>query len=146
MSMFPDAERVLHLFSGSLTKAQLDDLHGPDVVHRRFDINPEMEPDIVGNAEELSQSFPDTRGAFDLILADPPYSQEDAMRYGTIMVKRNKVFAEAAKVLAPGGHMIWLDQVLPMFRKIEMHLWGVIGVVRSTNHRFRVASIFERVE
>lgn len=146
MAMFPDARNILHLFSGSLTKAQLDDLHGPDVTHTRFDINTDHGPDVIGDAEELSQlkEFNDFE-PFDLVLADPPYSNEDAQRYGTIMIKRNKVFGQVVQILELGGHLVWLDQVLPMFRKVEMHLWGVIGVVRSTNHRFRVASMFQRV-
>ena len=36
------------------------------------------------------------------------------------------------------------DQVLPMFRKDTFNLVGAIGIVRSTNHRFRVAAIFKR--
>ena len=49
------------------------------------------------------------------------------------------------KGAAAGGHLVWLDQVLPMYRKSELHLWGQVGVVRSTNHRFRIVSRFERV-
>jgi 16S rRNA G966 N2-methylase RsmD len=41
-------------------------------------------PDVRGDAESL----PLTAGAFDLVLADPPYSQEDANTYGTPMVDR----------------------------------------------------------
>jgi hypothetical protein len=33
-----------------------------------------------------------------------------------------------------------------MFRKKELHMCGVIGMVKSTNHRFRVVTIFERVQ
>ena len=45
--------------------------------------------------------------------------------------------------IAPGAHLVWLDQVLPMYRKAELSVQGVIGMVKSTNHRFRVATIFE---
>ena len=109
----------------------------------RFDIRPEMEPDVVGDARQLSGYF--EPGSFDLILADPPYSEEDALHYGKPMVNRNKVLSECLKILKQGGHLVWLDQALPMFRKTEWRLWGAIGVVRSTNHRVRMVFIFEKV-
>ena len=129
MSMFPDAERILHLFSGSL----------PAGDYIRFD---DKQGDVQGNAEKLSEYFGQQ---FDLILADPPYSAEDCDHYGTPMVNRNKVLRECAKVLEPDGCVIWLDQVLPMFKKTELHLCGAVGIVRSTNHRFRVVTIFKRL-
>lgn len=133
MSMFPDCEKILHLFSGSLDGS---------VKGLRMDINPELEPDIVGDAERLSEYIHEP---LELILADPPYSEEDAEHYGTPMVNRNKVVSECAKVLQSGGYLVWLDQVLPMYRKRELSLVGTIGIVRSTNHRFRVVSIFRKV-
>jgi hypothetical protein len=59
------------------------------------------------------------------------------------MVKRNKVMA-ALSGLKTGAHVVWLDQVLPMYRKDTWAIIGVIGMVKSTNHRFRVITIFER--
>ncbi len=125
MSMFPDAENILHLFSGSLTK---------EVEGDRFDVNPNVEPDIVGDAHKLSEIV---TKKYDLILADPPYSEEDALHYGTAMVNRNKIVAECSLVLEEGGFLIWLDQVLPMYRKDTLERCISIGVERSTNHRFR---------
>jgi len=126
-SMFPDAERVLHLFSGSI----------PDGDYFKFDTD-------IGDAHHLSNYFEPC--TFDLIMADPPYSVEDAEHYGTPMINRNTVLRECGIVLDTGGYIVWLDQVLPMFRKAELHLCGLIGIVRSTNHRFRVASIFRKVK
>jgi len=131
LALFPDADRILHLFSGSL----------PSGRYTRFDCRPGA--DVVGDAHELSKYFQGQ--GFDLILADPPYTDEDAGHYGSPMVNRNKVLAECAKVLEPGGFVVWLDQVLPIFRKDTFHLCGAIGIVRSTNHRFRVASIFRKL-
>jgi hypothetical protein len=132
MALFPDAQKVLHLFSGSL----------PPGPYTRFDIQG-SNADIIGDAHELSKYF--GTGSFDLILADPPYTGEDANHYGTPMIRRNKVLAECATILQPEGFLVWLDQVLPMFHKRTLHLCGAIGIVRSTNHRFRVASIFKKL-
>ena len=128
MALFPDSERILHLFSGSL----------PPGKYLRFD---SKGGDVTGNAEKLSGYFHEQ---FDLILADPPYSTEDANHYGLPMVNRNKVLEECWCILEGGGYIVWLDQVLPMFRKDRLHLCGLIGMVRSTNHRFRVVSIFRK--
>jgi predicted DCC family thiol-disulfide oxidoreductase YuxK len=78
------------------------------------------------------------------VLADPPYSVEDAEHYQTSMVKRNVVL-RALQRLKPGTHVVWLDQVLPMYRKDFYALDAVIGMVKSTNHRFRVITVFRRL-
>lgn len=131
--MFPDMEDILHLFSGSLGYT----------AGTNFDMNPSLNVDVVGDANQLSNYFlPNT---FDLILADPPYSVSDAEHYGTPMINRNRVISECYKVLRPGGFICWLDQVLPMYRKVELQLVGTIGIVRSTNHRFRILCIFQKV-
>lgn len=134
MSLFGDdiaKDQILHLFSGSL------EINDSDT----FDINSDRHPKIVGDANELSKYL---TKQYSLILADPPYSNEDAVHYGTPFINRNKVLSECSKVVRPNGYLVWLDQVLPMYRKVEWIRIGEIGVVRSTNHRFRVVEIFKR--
>lgn len=149
MSMFPDATSRLHLFSGCVEKAD---------GFTTFDINPDRKPDICGDAAKLSDHL--CGRTFDLILADPPYSVEDCEHYGTPMVSRSKVIRECIKILEPGGVLVWLDQVFPMFRKDELDLVGTIytradlpeglehvgeiGMVKSTNHRVRAVFMFQR--
>jgi hypothetical protein len=41
------------------------------------------------------------------------YTGEDATKYGVPLVNRNKVVKEAAKILEPGGFLVWFDMVLP---------------------------------
>jgi hypothetical protein len=132
-SMFPDKRRVLHLFAG---KVDLTALPGDTV-----DLNPALEPTYVDDAQKLA-AVP--LAVYDLVLADPPYSIEDCERYQTTMVKRNTVMAALAG-LSPGAHVVWLDQVLPMYRKDTFSIEAVIGMVKSTNHRFRVVTIFRRL-
>lgn len=133
-ALFPDKNAVLHLFSG---KVDIGIFGG-----KRIDINEENAPDVVGDAHNLSKYF---KEEFDLIIADPPYSVEDSNHYGTAMVNRNKVLEECYKVLKIGGHVVWLDQVLPMYSKLKLKPVGFIGMVKSTNHRFRIITIFEKV-
>lgn len=132
-SLFPDKRRVLHLFSG---KVDLATMPGDTV-----DITAELSPTYVDDAHTLERV---PLGDYDLVLADPPYSVEDADRYQTTMVKRNKVMS-ALRGLAAGAHVVWLDQVLPMYRKDAFAIEAVIGMVKSTNHRFRVVTVFDRL-
>lgn len=132
-ALFPDKRHVLHLFSGMV---DVDALPGDTV-----DINATLKPTYVDDAQSL-EHVPLER--YDLILADPPYSVEDAERYQTTMVKRNAVMRALQRVL-PGTHIVWLDQVLPMFRKDIFAIEAVIGMWKSTNHRFRGITVFSRL-
>lgn len=133
-ALFPDKQRVLHLFSG---KVDLATLPGKTV-----DLNAELQPDFVDDAQTLEKVPIED---FDLVLADPPYSVEDCYHYQSTMVKRNTVMRALGARLSTSAHVVWLDQVLPMYRKDQFRVQGVIGMVKSTNHRFRVVSIFEKL-
>jgi hypothetical protein len=132
-ALFPDKRNVLHLFSG---KVDLTALPGKTV-----DISAEHFPDYVDDCQTLTRV---PLEQFDLVLADPPYSVEDADHYQTTMVKRNVVMRALGQRLRSGAHVVWLDQVLPMYRRDQFDIVGVIGIVKSTNHRFRVCVIYER--
>ena len=132
-ALFPDKQNVLHVFSGRVDQSAMPG----DTV----DLDSELEPTYVDDAQRL-ESVPVDQ--YDLILADPPYSEEDCDHYKPTMVKRNLVMKALAKKAKPGTHVVWLDQVFPMWSKSEWLLIGVIGMVKSTNHRFRVVTVFER--
>lgn len=133
-ALFPDKKHVLHLFSGRVDTSVFPG--------KTVDVNSELLPDYVANAERM---FNVPLQDFDLILADPPYSVEDCEHYGTPMVNRNKVIAHIAGALEPESHVVWLDQVLPMYRKDEFRIEAAIGMWKSTNHRFRGITIFKKL-
>lgn len=133
-ALFPDKRQVLHLFSG---KVDTEAMPGDTV-----DINANNGATYVDDAQTLGK-VPVEK--YDLILADPPYSVEDCDHYQTTMIKRNKVLAALGQRANSGTHLVWLDQVLPMYRKDQWSIDGVVGVVKSTNHRFRVVTIFRKV-
>lgn len=133
-SLFPDKRNVLHLFSG---KVDTETFPGKTV-----DVNPDNNPDYLDDAQTLKSVPLET---FDLVMADPPYSVEDSDHYQTTMVKRNVVMATLGARLPTGAHVVWLDQVLPMWKKTCFKLVAAIGMVKSTNHRFRIISIFEKL-
>ena len=132
-ALFPDKKNALHVFSGRVDQSAWPG----DTV----DLNASLGPTFVDDAQSLANV---PLGNYDIILADPPYSVEDAEHYQPTMVKRNKVMRALAAV-NKGTHVVWLDQVLPMYRKVDWKIVGVIGMVKSTNHRFRVITIFEKI-
>ena len=111
-------KETLHLFSGSLPDSENYD---------KVDYNTGLD------AETFSDIIP--HDTYSLILADPPYSVEDCERYGCCMVRRNVVFNQCYNVMKQGGVLIWLDQVLPQYKKSEWDIEGRIGMVKSTNHK-----------
>ena len=133
-ALFPEKRRVLHLFSGKVDQSAFPGY--------TVDVNPDLEPTYVDDAQTLL-GVPLQN--YDLVLADPPYSVEDCDHYKTSMVKRNLVM-RALNRLPAGAHVVWLDQVLPMYRKDTFTMEAVIGMVKSTNHRFRVVTVFKRVD
>ena len=138
-SMFPEPRRVLHLFSGSLNA---ENVVKPSSEVWRLDINPQYNPEYVRDAENTG--LPDHQ--FDLIMADPPYSVEDAEHYGRPLCNRSKVLAECHRILSKDGYLVWLDQSQPMYSKTYWQWVGVVSVLRSTNHRYEQRSSFRRHE
>ena len=132
-ALFPEKEKALHVFSGKVDQG----VWPGDTV----DLNEDNLPTFVDDAQSLEKVPLEN---YDIILADPPYSVEDAEHYKPTMVKRNKVMNALARC-KKGTHVVWLDQVLPMYRKADWKIIAVIGMVKSTNHRFRVITIFEKV-
>ncbi len=132
-ALFPDRRHALHLFSGKVDTAVMPG----DTV----DINPANSPTYLDDAQTLKKV---PLGIYGLVLADPPYSVEDSEHYQTTMIKRNVVMRALGEGLTPGAYVVWLDQVLPMYRKDQFSLEAAIGMMKSTNHRFRMVSIFRK--
>lgn len=163
-TLFPDllAEPgvTLHAFAGSLPA---------DPSYVRIDLcrDDVRQPDVQGSVYDVARHFA-ARRPFRMCFADPPYSDQDAVFYGVPMVDRRRAMSALATVVEPGGFLVWLDTTWPMHRKTEWRTcgritlfdvdepdeaaepeldWqkrGVISLIRSTNHRFRGISLFER--
>jgi hypothetical protein len=133
-ALFPDKQVPLHLFSG---RVNVEEFPGDTV-----DINPTLNPTYVADAHTLAD-VPVEK--YDLILADPSYSAEDADHYGTPLVDRNKVVRVLAERMRPGAHLAWLDQAQPMYRKDALKPEAAIGIVRSTMHRYRCLLVWRRL-
>lgn len=164
MALFPDAGgNILHAFSGAL----------PPGPYSRLDLLDRCGvPDLrlhIGDVCAAPAIFAG-REPFRLVAADPPYTPADADIYGTPMVNKRLALRALAAVTEPGGFVAWLDTCWPMHRRDEwetagrlfvdevpaehavddtddipqLETAGRIGVVRSTNHRVRLLTLFER--
>ena len=133
-SLFPDCQRILHLFSGSLQEVGLNEV--------TYDIKPDFNPTVCDDIKNLLQHF--KPGEFDLILADPPYEARDFEKYGCKPFNKGKVVKECSIIVKPGGFLVWLDTRVPPFSKKDWQLYGIIGLAQSTNHRVRAITIFQR--
>jgi hypothetical protein len=132
MALFPDAtpDQTLHVFSGSL----------PPGPYTRCDLR---------QPAELQCSVYDlptvaVGRTWQLVIADPPYTAADAMKYETPPVNSRLAFQALASVVPPGGFLPWLDTKWPMHSKRQWLTVGRILVQRSTMHRVRVCTIFQR--
>lgn len=142
MALFPEmqASETLHAFSGALPSGEYFRLD--------LDLKDEYRPEMRGNVKDaraLVDRVLSPHHTFQMIYADPPYSEADAKQYGTAMVNRRLATAALAEVTRVGGYLAWLDTVWPIHRKTQWVTVGRILVQRSTNHRVRVLTIFERV-
>ena len=130
-SLFPDCNNVLHAFSGAVTDGGVT-----------VDNNKDLNPDIVAEITDL----PILDDRFDLVMADPPYSQEDAKKYGQKkLVNKRLALQELARVTKPGGHIVWLDLMVPIYKKTITEMVGNICLYTGTNRRVRMISIFKVV-
>lgn len=133
-TLFPDAKKIVHLFSGSLPASD---------AYTRVGMDPtgQYRSDLEIDAHELASRLPFSP---DLIYADPPYSEEDSLHYKNSMVNRPKIVAECGDILQPGGFLVWMDQALPVFSNKHLNMVGGISYIRSTGNRFRLVSIFQK--
>lgn len=134
-ALFPNSQKICHVFSGTAEKG-----YWPNEIS--LDINPKLSPDIACDCTNI----PIKDNTFDLVLADPPYSQADADKYSCKMPNRKKTLHEIYRILKPNGYCVWLDVMMPMYRRSEFEMVGSIGLLRSTNHRVRMIFIWKKIQ
>jgi SAM-dependent methyltransferase len=122
-------ERILHPFGGR------------SEIGLRVDLDPTVDPDIVGDAHAL----PFEDGSFDLVILDPPYSDAEALElYGTTKRLRPSVYTrEAVRVLRPGGWLVVYTDREPRRPVCCNHTLRIVVVLRPS-HRPRIAGVFQK--
>ena len=109
----------------------------------RVDIRPDVKPDVCCDAHELTKHISET---FDIILADPPYSNDESRNlYGTKRLNYKKWTSEATLLLNPGGLLIVYHKYImpnPDPEKYEVMKRVFIGT--RVYHHARIALYFRK--
>jgi hypothetical protein len=122
--------KVLHPFGGL---AEIGD---------SVDLNASTTPTWVGDAHELHFIKDES---YDLVILDPPYSDEEAeWLYGTPPLRPGKFTAEAVRVCRAGGHVAVYHRVQPK-RPQGTRLVRRIVVLTRTGHAPRLCFVFEKL-
>lgn len=112
----------------------------------RVDIKAEVNPDLVCDAHKLSEFLKPVGPRFNIILADPPYSDDEAKTiYGTGKLNYKKWTAEADKYLKVGGLLIvYHKYVMPNPNPEKYEVVKRVFVGNRTYHLPRVAIYFRK--
>ena len=132
LALFPDAHAILQCPSGTVTS--------PGICVDRI-VDSVRHPTIQADASRL----PFMDHAFDLVIADPPYTPADAVIYGTTPFPVGKAMKEFHRVLRPYGYCAFLHTYYPSFRRAQWKLVGLIAVVTGFCRATRMLSIFHRL-
>lgn len=109
----------------------------------RVDIKPEVKPDLVCDAHELTKHL---KRKFDIILADPPYSNAESWDlYGTPKLNYNAWTVEATKLLKSKGLLIiYHKYVMPNPNPEVFVVAKRVFIGTRTYHLPRVAIYFQK--
>jgi len=146
-------EWLLDLAKDILKRSDIDILNlfcGMNQKGFRIDINPEVKPDHVADAHRFAENWNDS--LFDVILADPPYSDEENKKlyqksFFRKMPKLNykKWTAQCDKVLRKGGLLIvYHKYVMPNPNPDKYEVVKRVFIGNRTYHLPRVAIFFRK--
>ena len=126
-------------FEGSL----LNLFCGMNKLGYRVDIKSEVKPDLLCDVHKLSNKLHET---FDIILADPPYSDEESEEiYKTGKLNYKVWTSEADKVLKPSGlFIVYHKYVMPNPNPDKYGVEKRVFIGNRTYHLLRSAIFFRK--
>jgi hypothetical protein len=133
LSLFPDCNNILHLFSGQILDRNV----------LTYDVNPDLKPTICDDVRNI-EKYADAFGKMDLVIADPPYDKPDFEKYGVKPFNKSWVIRILGRIMKSGSFLVWLDTRVPMYSKKIWQLLGYVGIIVSTNHRIRCLSFYQK--
>lgn len=133
------SDPVLHVCGGKAKFYPYSRGFGPN--DKTLDLDTDLWPDFVADARE-----PLPMNDWPAILADPPYSEEDAEKYAPgrdAYPKPNALLANCLNAVRVGGRVGIIHYILPSPPK-NAHFVAAVGVIFGFNNRIRIYSVFER--
>lgn len=110
----------------------------------RIDIKKDVNPDIVADAHTFANNW--NNDSFDLIIADPPYSDQEAKDlYGTGKLNYNEWTNQCDKVLRKGGILlVYHKYVMPNPNPKKYEVTKRVFIGNRTRHLPRIAVLFKK--
>ena len=139
-------EWLLELAKDILQQKEIEVLNlfcGMNKIGFRVDIKPEVKPDLLADAHDFAKNL---ERKFDVILADPPYSEEEAKEiYGTPKLNYKKWTKECDKVLKADGLLIvYHKYVMPNPNPEKYTVVKRVFIGNRSYHLPRVAIYFQK--
>ena len=138
-------ESVLHVCGGAAKRYPTWRRYAPN--DRTLDLDPRLKPDYLQDAREPLPPHGDvTRGGWAGVLADPPYTPDDARHYRpspTVMPTAGRCLRNGLAAVRPGGRVGVLHYLLPRPPK-DARFIAAVAVIVGYDNRVRVFSVFER--
>lgn len=146
----PSSMRVLHVCGGS---AKLY----PDFARlcprdKTLDLDPTLKPDFLHDARYLLPTpFDHSTGilGWDGIIADPPYTPEDADHYAptsSAFPSATALLRNCIQAVRIGGRVGMLHYLCPRPAKDTAKFLACVGVLVGFDNRIRCYSVFERLK
>jgi len=133
---------VLHVCGGMARYYPYRGGFGP--LDKTLDLDPATGPDYLRDAREPLPP------GFKAMLADPPYSAEDAENYEVgreAYPKPNALLKNMLNAVEPGSRVGMIHYILPSPPKeMSTKFVAAVGVLCGFNNRIRIFSVFERLE
>ena len=128
MKLYDNPEKVLHPFGGMAEYGI------------RVDLNKDVDPDVIADAHHL----PFKDNVFDMVILDPPYSNElSKSMYGTGKIVYKQYAKEAVRVCKNNGFVVvYHYKMLP--RPIGTIYHRRILLAVRINHHLRYVGIFQK--
>ena len=109
---------------------------------KTLDLNPATQPDYL---QDASDPYP---AGFKAVLADPPYSVEDAAHYPPGSARYplpNQILRRGLECVPVGGRVGIIHYILPS-PPDDTRFVAAVGVLCGFNNRIRIYSVFERLK
>lgn len=136
---------VLHV-CGGMARAYPAKPRGFGPNDKTLDLDPALEPDFLQSATDPLPKN-DLTWLWPALIADPPYTEEDAAHYvpgAAAFPKANLILKHMLAVVRPGGRVGMLHYVLPQPPREGVRFVACVGVIVGFNNRMRCFSVFER--